>query len=461
MLPVCDADAGVQGGSWSRDGVIIFGSFGAGVWRVSDAGGVASQLTILDPKRQETNHSYPTFLPDGKHFLYLRSSSIPENNGIYVGSLDAKPEEQSTTQILSTNYCPAYIPSQDSGQGYLLFLRGQTLMVQRFDETRFKLIGDPVAVTEKVGNLGGSGFLSASTNGILTFCKKQENQFVWIDRSDRELGTVGEPGYYLTFDLSKDASQLVVNKANPEGMHNLWVMDLLRGSTVRLTVDDVSHVDPRWSSDGRKVIFGSTRDPSRSPFEVSLPASDPVQVFKFDGKMFGLDDWSPDGQYLLYHDTAQPELWALPLTGDRKPILVTHSLKGFADQGQFSPDGRWIAYNTDESDRYEVWVVPFPPNGEKWQVSTSGGVQPTWRGDGKELYFLSLDGTLMAVDVHPGAPSAWGEPHRLFKTQLNGISSQVEQYAPGPDGKRFLLLKPAGESIPITVILNWTSLLKK
>jgi len=142
--------------------------------------------------------------------------------------------------------------------------------------------------------------------------------------------------------------------------------------------------------------------PVEEALEVSLPASDPVQVFKFGGKVFGLDDWSPDGQYLLYHDTNQPELWALPLAGDRKPMLVTRSLAGFADQGQFSPDGRWIAYNTNESDRHEVKVVPFPPNGEKWQISTSGGVQPTWRGDGKELFFLAPDATLMAADVRPG-----------------------------------------------------------
>jgi eukaryotic-like serine/threonine-protein kinase len=458
---LCDASSFSLGGSWNREGVIIFGGYGGSVMRVSAAGGVASQLTMLDPDRREGEHTHPTFLPDGKHFLYLRNSSLPENSGIYVGSLDAKPEEQSAKQVLPTNSPAVYVPSQDSGPGQLLFLREQMIMAQRFDETRFELVGDPVILAEQVGSLYSFALYSASTNGVLIYGENPESRLIWIDRTGRELGMIGEPDYYETFDLSKDASRLAVAKTNAEGRQNLWVMDLLRDSTTRLTLEDADHSDPRWSPEGRKVIFASTRDPSRSPFEVSLPASDPIQVFKFGGKTFGLDDWSPDGNYLLYHDTNQPELWALPLAGDRKPMLVTRSLSGFADQGQFSPDGRWIAFNTNESGRHEVKVVPFPPNGEKWQISTSGGVQPTWRGDGKELYFLAPDAALMAVDVRPGATFAWGEPHPLYKTQIDIINNDVEQYAPDPNGKRFLFRKPAGESAPFTVILNWTSLLRK
>jgi len=361
---------------------------------------------------------------------------------------------------MSTNSPAVYVPSQSSGPGHLLFFREQMIMAQRFDETRFELIGDPITVAEQVGLMYSFALYSASTNGVLVYGKNPDNRLIWIDRAGRELSMIGEPGYYETFDLYKDSSQLVVTKTNAEGRQNLWVMDLLRNSTTRLTLEDADHTDPRWSPDGRKVIFDSTRDPSRSPFEVSLPASDPAQVFKFEGKVFGLDDWSPDGRYLLYHDTNQPELWALPLNGDGKPMLVTRSLSGFADQGQFSPDGRWIAYNTNDSGRHEVKVVPFPPSSEKWQISTSGGVQPTWRGDGKELYFLAPDATFMAVDVRPGATFSWGEPHPLFKTKIDIINNDVEQYAPDPDGKRFLFRKPAGESAPFTVILNWTSLLK-
>jgi Tol biopolymer transport system component len=253
-----------------------------------------------------------------------------------------------------------------------------------------------------------------------------------------------------------------VSRLQPTGYQNLWVTDLLRGSTTRLTLEQASHVDPRWSPDGRQVIFGSTRDPSRSPFKVSLPTSEPTQVFNYDGGMFSLDDWSPDGRHLLYHDAGQPELWALPLDGEREPMLVARSLSGFIDQAQFSPDGSWIAYNTNESGRPEVMVVPFPPTGDKYQISTTGGVQATWRSDGRQLYFLAPDSTLMAVDVRPGKIFEWGDARPLFKTQLS-ISDQMEQYAPDPEGNRFLFVKPTEESLkaPFTVILNWSSLLKK
>jgi len=205
-----------------------------------------------------------------------------------------------------------------------------------------------------------------------------------------------------------------------------------------------------------------TSDPSRSPFRVSLPDSKPGQVFKFKGRKFSLDDWSPAGSHLLYHDANQPELWAVSLSEDQEHVRVAQELSGFVDQAQFSPDGRWIAYNTNETSRHEVKVVPFPPADDKWPISTDGGVQPTWSNDGHELYFLAPDGTLMAVEINPGAKFEPGMPHQLFETGIS-VSPQVEQYAPHPDGKRFLSLKPSEQSavFQFNVILNWTSLLEQ
>ena len=274
------------------------------------------------------------------------------------------------------------------------------------------------AVAEGVGSYAQYGLFSASTTGVLVLRSADfgSSQFTWIDRSGLELGTIGEPGEYPTFDLSRDGRLLVFSNGTVGDLKtNLWVMDLLRGSITRLTLDDASHTDPRWSPDGRQVIFGSTRDSSRSPFRVSLPDSKPEQVIKFEGREFALDDWSPDGGNLLYHDSQKPELWALPLTGEHKPVLVTRSLAGIVDQAQFSPNGRWIAYNTNESGRPEVKVVPFPPASEKWPISTAGGVQPTWSTDGRELYFLASDGMLMAVEIKPGVKFEWVKPRPLFK----------------------------------------------
>jgi Tol biopolymer transport system component len=284
-----------------------------------------------------------------------------------------------------------------------------------------------------------------------------------MDRSGRESGVVwDEAGLIISFALSRDASTLVVSRSQSNGRQNLWVRDLVRGSTARLTFEEADHYDPRWSPDNGHVIFDSTRDPARSPFKVSLPASEPAQVFKFDGMMFSLHDWSPDGRYLLYSDSNKPELWVRPLSGDQKPVLVARPMSGYVDQAQFSPDGRWIAFHANDSGRFEVNVIPFPPTGDKWQISTAGGGQPTWRRDGRELYFLALDATLMAVDIRPAAKFEWGEPRPLFKTPLS-VGYDVEQYAPAPDGKRFLFQVPnlQGSKVPFAVILNWTSLLKK
>jgi eukaryotic-like serine/threonine-protein kinase len=463
---ICDVAGLAIGGSWNRDGVIIYADYNGsrGIMRVSAAGGSPVPLTTPDPEWRETSHVLPTFFPDGRHFLYFRNG-LPEHAGIYIGSLDAKPEDQGRKRLLAAASAAIYVSPQDPGPGHLLFIREQTLLSHPFDEKRLELIGEPKAVAEGVGAYGPFGFFSASTTGDLIWrsADSGSSQFAWLDRSGRELGTIGEPGEYPTFDLSRDGSRLVFSRGSVgDRKTNLWVMDLLRASITRLTLDDASHTDPRWSPDGRQVIFDSTRDPWRSPFRVSLPDSKPEQVYKFEGQQFALDDWSPDGGHLLYHDTQKSELWALPLTGEHKPVLVTRSLAGFVDQAQFSPDGRWIAYNTDESGRHEVKVVPFPPASEKWPISTAGGVQPTWSADGRELYFLAPDGTLMAVEIKPGAKFEWGKPRPLFKVTLS-VHDQMEQYAPHPDGKRFLFAKPSEQSSnsPFTVILNWTSLLKK
>ncbi len=458
-LTLCDMSAGFGSGSWNRDGVIIFGT-PKGLMRVSAAGGTATPVTKTSPAEQ--GHVLGAFLPDGRHFLYVRVSQSPESTGRYVGSLDVKPEEQNSKLLLASNSGLVYAPSQNSIPGRILFLRDQTLMAQPFDEKRLELAGEPVSVAEQVGHNTFYAFFSASTTGVLVFRPAANSRITWIDRAGQELGKIGEPGDYPTFALSKDAGRLLVSKEQGFTQRNLWILDLQRGPTTRFTLENTRHSDPRWSADGREIVFTSTRDALKLIFRQSLTSANPAQIFKLSGISAGLDDWSPDGRYLLYHDTPLSDLWAVPLVGDQKPMLVTHSLSGRADQGQFSPDGRWIAYNTNESGRFEVKVVPFPPTGDKWQVSTEGGAQPTWRGDGRELYFLRPDGTLMAVDVRPGKLFEWGEAHPLFKTRLN-VGYATEQYAPAPDGKKFIVVTPDSEvaTAPFKVVLNWTSLLNK
>ena len=209
--------------------------------RVSAAGGTASQLTIHDPERQERTHNHPTFLPDGRHFLYLRYSTIPEDSGVYVGSLDVKPEEQSTRQILSTNFGPVYIPYQNSGPGQLLFLREQTLMVQRFDDKRLELIGEPIPVAEQVGSIYATGLFSASKNGVLVYHGMQwgGSQLIWFDRSGKQVGPAGESGMYESdFDLSPDGKQIAIVQVDPTTINNdIWLIEWKRNVSTRLTFD--------------------------------------------------------------------------------------------------------------------------------------------------------------------------------------------------------------------------------
>jgi serine/threonine protein kinase len=371
--PICDlSPASFSGGSWNRQGVIVFGT-PEGVMRVSAAGGVISPVTKTNHVKHELAHESPAFLPDGRHFLYLCRSTTREHSGIRVGDLEAKPEEQEASRLVSTGFGSVYVSYPGSSPGWLLFLREQTLMAQPFDDAKRLLAGTPQPVSE-IGVGTNFPFFSASANGILVFKRGGSNRITWIDRYGQELSGTANQGKYSTFDLSGDASQLVVSITLPNGQNDLWVVDLLRGPKTRLTSDEAKYVDPRWSPDGRHVIFNSLDDFPGSPYQVSLPGSKPVQVFKFSGNRFALDDLSPDGSHLLYHDFERPELWAIPLVGDQKPLLVTRSLSGSVNQAQFSPDSRWIAYNTNESGRYEVKVVAFPPASDKWQISTAGGM---------------------------------------------------------------------------------------
>jgi len=449
-----------MGGSWNRNDVIIFGGTN-GISSVSAAGGSPSLLTRPAPG-MATVHATPVFLPDGQNFLYVVSGT-PDIAGIYSGSLESKLGRLAK-RLLAGPVTGFHVTSDSSGQGQLLFTREQVLMSQPFDIIRLEPAGEPRSLIEQAGSF------AVSSNGILIWRAAEDSytQPVWIDREGRKLAEVAESGEYPTFDLSRDSSRLVVSR-RLQGRQNLWVIDLLRGYPRRLTLADVQHVDPRWSPDGAEVVFGSTEDPSRSPFRISLSDLKSQQVFKFEGGQLALDDWSPDGSHLLFHSTAAsmsgstPELWTLPLAGDKKPALVTRSLTGIIDQAQFSPDSNWVAYNTNESGRYEINVVRFPSGSDGLQVSTAGGVQPTWKGDGRELYFIAPDGNLMAVDVQLGATFKPGQPRSLFKTPLTAISYQMEQYHPSFDGKRFLFMVPSGGGppSPFTVILNWTSLLKK
>ncbi len=439
---------------------------------VSANGGSASPLTTLDPSRGESHHVLPSFLPDGRHFIYLRYSSRPENSGVYVGSLDARPEEQSSKMLLPTADGAAHVPSSNSGFGQLLFVRAGTLMVQSFDASRLELLGDPVTVAEQLGSYREASFFSASTNGVLVYRTGSggESQLTRFDRQGKVLGTVGERGLYDTLALSPDGTRVAVERRDPQnGKDALWLVDLSRGTSTRFTFGFGVVNDAIWSPEGSRIIFGSSPETSGVYDLYQKPSSgakDEELLLKSGESKFP-SSLSRDGRFLLYTAGAPKRkyhLWVLPLAGDKKPFPFLQT--EFNDwDGHFSPDGQWVAYRSDESSRDEVYVRRFSPDstaaasdaGGKWQVSYGGGSEPRWSADGKELYYATLDWKVMAVEVTSKQVFQAGTPKLLFQAPVQPARSPGDFTV---DGQHYLFLAPLGQA-PFTVILNWQAGLKK
>jgi eukaryotic-like serine/threonine-protein kinase len=470
---LCEVQGTVVGGSWNRDGVIVFADSTRGLMQVSAAGGVASPLTTFEPSRKEVVHVLPSFLPDGRHFLYLRASSIPENSGIYVGSLNTKPEEQDSRRLLATTSGPVYVPSSDSDSGQVLFLRQGTLMAQPFDAHRLGPSGEAVPVAEQVGSYIDYGLFSASSNGVLVYRSGagQNYQLTWLDQQGRVLGTLAEPGPYNSMALSSDGRRVAVSRTNPENTANwdVWLLDVGRNTSTRLTYDQVRAVFPVWSADGSTVFFDSIRGGDVNLYlKLASGAGDERLLLKSDAGYKYATSSSRDGRFLLYtveNPETKSDLWVLPLQGDRKPIPLLHT-EFNESSGQFSPDGHWIAYTSDESGNDEIYVREFSSGSAqgswgaagKWLISKGGGTGPRWRGDGKELFYVGSDGKLTSVDISAKTVFKAGAPRPLFQLPPGFIGVDVTA-----DGKRFLVGAPVAQnaSVPFTAVLNWQATLKK
>ena len=468
---LCDVPGVAVGGSWNRDGDIIVGNTAGGLLRVRETGGPVSPLTALDASRKEEFHLMPTFLPDGRHFVYLRiSPSAPEMSGSYVGTLDAKPGEQSAPRLMPYVVGLTYVTTADSDPGRLLFLREGTLMAQPFDTKRLALAGNPVPVAERVGSFRDGGFFSASSNDVLVYrIDNTDFQLAWFDRQGAS-SQAWEPGAFRSAALAPDGARAVVSRTNPQdgAKADLWLLDLpRRGGATRLTFDAGLVEFPLWYRDGKRIMF--TVNNSVLHQRLASGEGDAKEVMhSITAGLIRATDWSPDGRFLLYtiSETAATftDLWVLPSDG-RKPSPFVQS-RFIEQDGRFSPDGRWVAYTSDQSGAMEVYVRAFSPDfsggsaspGGSVLVSRGGGGAPRWRGDGKELFYLAPDGKMMSAEVTPGPEFRGGTPAPLFQTPSGTIVGDVTA-----DGKRFLLVTPVGASAaaPFTVVLNWTAGLKK
>jgi Tol biopolymer transport system component len=472
---LCDtADGDTGGGAWNQDGVIIFGSNRQGLFRVSSAGGVASSVTVLDSSRQEAFHRRPVFLPDGRHFLYIRASNTPDNTGIFVGSLDAKPEEQNRKRLLGGQIGVAYAPSSDPNFGYVLFLRDDTLMAQPFDERRLELTGEPVPVAEQVGRNGATtGYFSASATGALAYRSGagDSSRLTWFDRQGKVLSAAADPGQYGDLALSPDGARVAVTRRDGSN-ENIWLLDLARGVSTRFTFDPARDANPVWSPDGTQIVFTSSRKGLFDLYRKPASGAGEDQLLLQSNESKYPQDWARDGRFLLYaviSKNSGSDLWVLPASGGAPgegkpaPFLATPFSE---NHGQFSPDGRWVAYTSNESGGSDVYVRAFPASsdgGGKWQVSNAGGRQPRWRRDSKELFYFSLDDKLMSVEVSAGLTFKAGVPKPLFAAPVGGSGFNGWHWDVAPDGQRFLIETTVEDanSTAMTVVLDWTSLLKK
>jgi len=459
---LCDATTG-RGGTWNRDGMILFSPGpGSVIFRVSAAGGIPSPVTKLPQNGSGAGHRFPAFLPDGVHFLYNAGSDKPDAAGLFVGSLDGDAAIRLLPDVTNALYAAPITPG---GTAHLLFRRENTLMAQPFDAKGLKTTGEmfPVAEQVPISENVGFGAFSVSENGVLVYRSGgavSNRELVWLDRAGKRLGAVGKPGEFGEMAVSPDEKTLAVGIGGASES-DIWLQDMGRGVLSRFTFRPGINRGPVWSPDGSRLVFALQALSTYSSDIYQKPAGGNGQeeLLVHAGINGFPEDWSPDGKWIVYQQTGQKtanDLWLLPLDGDRKPVSYLQT--PFDElNARFSPDGGWMAYQSNESGRFQIYVQTVPPSGAKYQISSSGGAVPQWRRDGKELFYVAADQKLTAVPVKLGTTVEAGTPQPLFP--VFPIAASYFFYVPMRDGQRFLVNVPAGGEgaavQPITVVTNW------
>ncbi|MEX2662104.1 MAG: protein kinase, partial [Vicinamibacterales bacterium] len=455
---ICDAQYGADG-SWSSEGVILFDGRGADpLWRVDAAGGVRQPLVFGEDDKETLGAGWPEFLPDGRHFLFtLVSPSSPEMT-LMVGTLDStdvKTLFKTTTRV------------QYAEPGYLLFVRDRTLVAQKFNARTLALEAEPVPVGEGLGTgtLGLASF-SASRNGVLVFRGGElaGTQVLWVDRSGKETPGIEAPGDYRDMSISPEGTRLAYDLTDGSAGGDVWIRDLQRGVSSRFTFDPAPELNPLWSPEGRRIVYTSRAKGPGDLYMKDASGTREAEPLLVDAGEKFVSDWSPDGRHLLFSvrglgDTGW-DIMALPMDGEKKPFPLVKTQ--FAELwATFSPDGKYIAYQSDESGVMEIYVQEFPEALNKVRISTAGGVEPFWRADGRELFYRA--GTrVMSVPVRLGGTFVPGVPVPLFQARFATVTVRG-RYRPAKDGQRFLVLAPLSRAAeqPAAVVLNWTSALPR
>jgi Tol biopolymer transport system component len=439
-------DGTTLGGAWNRDGTILVGRTAGPLLQALESGGEPKPFLQLDQSRQEVAQSWPQFLPDGKHFLYF-SRAGAEQSGIYAGTLGS-------TQV--RKILPSETRAWYSYPGYLLYLRQETIMAQPFDASKLELSGNPFPVAEGVGRTSdfGGALFSVSDTGTLIYRAGSSPDSVLsvFDRTGRKLGTVGSPGDYTQLTLSPDGKRLAIDRRDAKtSSYDLWMLELATGVASRITFDPGNDRDPVFSPDGKEIVFSSDRSGQKLIYRKTLGGG-PEELVRKATEQNVPEAWLKDGSILFGNQNGH-KYFLMP-KGEGEPGLLFQT-DFTADEPSISPDGKWVAYDSNESGRYEVYIARFPEWTGRRQISPSGGVQAHWRQDGRQIVYVATDGKLMSVDVKPGSELEAGQPVALFDSGLRP-SGTVEQFCMSPDGKTFYIPKAIEEGgKPITVVLNW------
>jgi Tol biopolymer transport system component/predicted Ser/Thr protein kinase len=439
------------GGAWNREGVIVFEpNVFESLYRVPATGGAAVPATRLGPR--EEGHRYPSFLPDGRHFVFLSDARRTEDHRLKVGSLDSPESHDLAGGISNVAFAKP---------GHLLFVRAGSLLAQPLDVKRLRLAGEPFVLGTSIAETGLPNHefkFSASDNGVAVMSSvNSSSQLVWLDRSGRRLGSVGDPARRGVLELSPTQDRVAYEQLDADGRNaDLWLLDLARAVTTRLTFDPGSDYTPVWSPDGTRITFGATRKDFEDIYLKPAAGGAAEQLLLSSSDDKAPSSWSPDGRFILFENyTAKGiDLWLLPVDepAKAKPFVQTPFDE---TRAVFSPDGRRVAYVSEESGRPEITVCGFPDCSNRRQISTGGGTRPRWRADGRELFYAARGGKLMVVDV--GSNGEFGAPKELFQVRGAG------DYAVARDGQRFLVAVGLEDptTAPATVVLNWTADLKK
>jgi len=453
---LCSA-SNARGGTWNREGVILFAPSSQGpLFRVSQSGGAPTQVTFFDATRHETAHRFPRFLPDGRHFLFVALPTEEGKLGTWVGELGSKDR----ALVASATSAAVFVPP-----GHLAYVRGQSLMTQPFDLGRWQVTGEPVRIGDAPEDLStlGTNPASASENGILIYPTSApvSSRLTWFDRDGKALGELPVPeGGYLEIAFSPDNRRIALSRRNPSTGNDIWIADASRGALSRLTTDESRKDSLTWSGDGSRIAYNAQRGAAYNFCERPASGSDEERPLFASSSMFmAMSQLTRDGAYLVFDDlerTTQRDLWVVPLKGDRKPVPYLRT--PFNETGgSISPDGRFMLYQSDESGRTEMYVQPFPVPGQKVRISTDGAAGGAWRDDGAEILYRSQKG-LMSVSVRSGPTFEAAEPKLLMALPKESVALGITS-----DFKRFLFALATSDAprVSLTLLTNWTSLLER